>query len=233
MLNSYKESELLSIGQRLLDTQNSVQLTNVIDPILIKEFLTSIYETAGSCLRSNDDLCKLSFNDRSITLRSAADNVTCLSFGFIMQYCHLFDIDTFFRAIVAIYGRHTVDLHIWAMKFIDPDIVVCKLALALFAVTENSYAYSPNFSTNFTNYLVISEIQNKYAEVTWKYLLYKYGHYQAVKRFLNLINWLGANTVVLSHVQTIALHVSDVNSIAERTELTLLLDDLDQVLETN
>jgi len=131
------------------------------------------------------------------------------------------------------YGKRTVDIHLWAMKFIDPDIVLVKLAFSLFALTENTYSYSSNISNNLTNPINILEIQSKYAEITWKYLLYRYGHYEAVKRFLNLISWFGAITIFMFHAQTLALHVNDVNSLVEQTELSLILDDVDEILETN
>ena len=119
------------------------------------------------------------------------------------------------------------------MKYIDPDIVLLKLALSLFAFSENTYSYSPNISTDLTNSLIILEIQNKYAEITWKYLLYKYGYHQAVKRFLKLTIWLEAMNIIISHAQSLSLYVNDINSLVEQTELTLILDDVDQILETN
>ncbi len=63
---------------------------------LVEEFLVSIYEAAGAYLCSNDDLRKLSFDNRSIMLRSAADNVCCMSGSFIMQHALLYGLDDFF-----------------------------------------------------------------------------------------------------------------------------------------
>ncbi len=217
----------------MIDTHDIVQSTNINYQILVNEFLTCTYETAGAYFRSNHDLCKLSFNDRSIILYNAADNVSCMSCGFFMHYCHLIHHDAFLNAMTRMYGKRTVDIHLWTMKFIDPDIVLVKLAFSLFALTEITYSYSSNISNNLTNPINILEIQSKYAEITWKYLLYRYGHYEAVKRFLNLISWLGAITIFMFHAQTLALHVNDVNSLVEQTELSLILDDVDEILETN
>jgi len=168
-----------------------------------------------------------------VILRSAADNVSCIGPEFILSHCHLFNLDRFSNAIETMYGRRQIDMHVSAMKFIDPDIVLVKLGLSLFAVAENTYSYSPNISTDLTNPINILKIQNKYAELTWKYLLYRYGHYQAVKRFINLISWLEAATIYMFHIQSLTLHVNDVNSLVEKTELTLILDDADQIIETN
>jgi len=166
-------------------------------------------------------------------LHNVADNLSCMGCAFVMHHCHLLNLDAFSNAMITMYGKRTIDIHLWTMKFIDPDIVLIKLALSLFAFSENTYSYSPNISTNLTNSITILEIQNKYAEITWRYLLYRYGHYQAVKRFLNIISWLKATNILLFHVQSLVLHVNDVNSLVEQTELTLILDDVDQLFETN
>jgi len=217
----------------LIDTHDIIQFNNEIYQTLVQEFLASIYETTGAYLLCNDDLCKLSSNDRSIMLHNAADNVSCMSWAFVIHHCHLLALDTFSNAMNIMYGKRTVDIHRWAMKFIDPDIVLIKLAISLFAFSENTYSYSSSISDNLTNPITILEIQNKYAELTWKYLLYKYGHYQAVKRFLNITIWLEAITIFMFHAQTLTQHVNDVNSLVEQTELTLILDDADQIRETN
>jgi len=233
LIHGYNESNLLLIGQHLTNVSNALQSTKVIYQTLMEEYMATIYTTTGIYLRSNDDLCKLSSNDRSILLRSAADSVACLGFEFVSHQSHLFACETFLNVIETMYGKHPVTLHLWAMKFIDQDFVLIKLGISLFAVTKCTCLFSTDVSTEFSNASAILEIQNKYAEVTWKYLLYKYGHDQAVKRFLNLIQWLVAMSVFMFHVQSITLHVNDVDSLVQQTEVTLMLDDVDQMIETN
>jgi len=199
---------------------------------LIEQFLASIYETAGIYLRSNEDLRELPSDPRSMILRSAADNVTCIGAVFSMQYCYLYGLDAFLNAMKLKYGKRTIDIHLWANKFIDPDIVLIKLAISLFAFSENTSFNSSNISKDLINPINILEIQNKYAEVTWKYLLHRYGHYHAVQRFLNLILWLSSINILTIHAQTLILHLNDIDSLVEQTELTLILDDVDQIIET-
>ncbi|CAF3414702.1 unnamed protein product [Rotaria sp. Silwood2] len=200
---------------------------------LVEEFLVSVYETAGAYLRFNDDLRHLSSNDCSIILRSAADNVCCMSGAFIMQHSHLYGLNSFLKAMNAKYGKHTVDIHIWARRFIDPDIVLVKLSISLFAFSENTCCYYSETSKDLTNPIDIAKIQNKYAKLTWRYLLYKYGHHDAVKRFLNITLWLAAMNILAVHARTLIVHVHDIDSIIEQTEITLMLDDVDQIIETN
>ncbi|CAF3571613.1 unnamed protein product [Rotaria sp. Silwood1] len=190
LYHCYNESQILPFTQRLVDKYDSSESNYMIYKVFVEEFLVSIYETAGTYLRSNDDLRKLSSDDRSIILRTAADNVCCMSGTFIMQYSYLYGLDAFLNAMIVKYGKH------------------------------------------LTNSINILKIQNKYVEVTWKYLLYKHGYYDAVKRYLNIILWLTSMSILTFHAQTLKAHINDVYSIIEQTELTLILDDVDQIIET-
>ncbi|CAF3885609.1 unnamed protein product, partial [Rotaria sordida] len=233
LLHCYKESQILPFSQRLIDAHDDLKSNYVIYKGLVEEFLVSIYKTVEQYLCFNDDLRKLSSNDRSIILRSAADNLCCMSGAFIMQHCHLYGLDAYLKVINEKFGKSPMNIHFWARKFVDPDIVLVKLSLSLFAFSENTCCYYSNTSDNLTNPIDILEIQNKYVEVTWKYLLYKYGYYNAMKRFLNIALWLASMNILAVHAQSLPVHVHNVNSIIEQTELTLILDDVDQIIEIN
>ncbi|CAF4224075.1 unnamed protein product, partial [Adineta steineri] len=170
LYNTFDESQLSLLGKSLVDTHNSLQPTNVTYQKLVENYLLSLYETTGRYLRLNDDICKLSFTDRSIVLRNAADNVPCMASAFILHRFGLLSLDSFLKTLTAIYGHRPVSLSLLAMKFIISDIVIFKLALSLFALSKITYLYSPNIPVDLTNSSTLFHIQNKYAEVTWKYL---------------------------------------------------------------
>ena len=140
----YPETKLLVEGQQLLALGNSMESTPLIYEQRVLHFFASIYQTSGEYLHANGDLCQLSSNDRSVILRSAADNVTCVGTIFAIHQCRLFDLDMFTRAMNTTYGERTVELHRQAAKFIDTDLVLIKLALSLFAVSELTSFYSPS-----------------------------------------------------------------------------------------
>lgn len=113
-----------------------------------------------------------------------------------------------------------------ARKFIDPDLVVIKLAISIFALSENSTSWKPNLLTNSIDLL---KIQSKYAEILWKYLLYKYGHASAVRNFLNLTLFLVTMNNLKIHAQDLANHQQDVDSIIEHIEIEFIIHDTDDV----
>ncbi|CAF1165659.1 unnamed protein product [Adineta steineri] len=232
LYNSYDESQLLLIGKSLVDTHNSLQPINVTYQRLVENFSLSIYETTRKYLRLNDDICKLSFSDRSIVLRNAANNISGMVGAFTIHRFDLFNLDSFLEITSAIYGHRPASLTRWTMKFIISDTVIFKLALSLFALSKTAYLYSPNISIDSTNSSTIFHIQNKYAEVTWKYLNYRYGWYEAVKHFHNIIHWLMTLTMSTINLQNFSVHVDYVDSLVELTELTFILDDVEEIIET-
>ncbi|CAF1422791.1 unnamed protein product [Adineta steineri] len=232
LYNTFDESQLLILGKSLVDTHNSSQPINVTYERLVENYLLSIYEATGRYLRLNDDICKLSFSDRSILLRNAADNVSCMAGAFIAHHFGLFSLDSFLKIMAAMFDKRGISLTLWTMKFINPDIIIYKIALSLFALSKTIYLYSPDISIDSSNSSTLFHIQNKYAEVTWKYLIYRYGWYEAVKHFHNIIYWLVALTTSITHIQTFSTHVYNIDSLVELTELTLILDDVEETIET-
>ncbi|CAF1453109.1 unnamed protein product [Adineta steineri] len=232
LYNSFDESQLSFLGKSLADTHNSLQPVNVTYQRLVENYLLSLYETTGRYLRLNDDICKLSFSDRSILLHNAANNVSCMASTFIPHHFNLFSLDSFFKIISTMFDDRALSLTLWTMKFINPDIIIFKLALSLFALSKTTYVYSPDISIDSTDSSTIFHIQNKYAEVTWKYLNYRYGWYEAVKHFHSIIYWLMALTMLMCDVQTFSRHVDSIDSLVELTELTFILDDVEKIIDT-
>ncbi|CAF2072335.1 unnamed protein product [Rotaria magnacalcarata] len=233
LFNYFKECPVFSIAQQLIRMSDGFQSSYRMYTSCVEQFLVCIYNTAGTYLHSNDELRNLSFDNRAIMLRSAADNVCCLGSVFIMQHCSLYSQDVFLNAVHRKYEKNSIDIHVWAADFVDSDIVLAKLLISLFDFSENNSLYYSNMSKDLTNLIHILEIQNKYAEVAWKYLLYRYDYCESVKRFLNLFIWLTSINILVAHARTRTLHVNDIDSVIEQTELTFIFDDVDEIVERN
>ncbi|CAF1394427.1 unnamed protein product [Adineta ricciae] len=229
--HSYNESHLLTIGQSLHDLHYHSHLPYTTYETLVNQFLESIYDTTRDYLHMNHDLSELPFHERSIVLRAAVANVTCMTSVFSIGYCRLYNLDNFLYFMKMKYGKYAVDISCWAVKYIDQDLTVNKMTMALFAVSEDSY--STKMSTNFPISSMIIHIQHRYVEVIWKYLILKYNYSGAVKRFLNLTSWILAMKILTSHAETLLTHVNHIDSLVEQIELKFVLDDIEHILETN
>jgi len=212
-----------------MNESDVLQSLRTIDLTLPKKFFMEAYKTSQEYLQSNEDLYTLSFDDRSDFLRNAAENVTCLGTIFCWNWSQIYNYKPFLQVVEKVYGHSLLPLIQHLLKFIDPDIAIAKLTLSLFAFSNNISIFSSNIKTKFTNTFEIFRIQNIYVEVMWRYLLYKYGYYQSIQRFINLIQCLLAATDVIFEAQNIQQHVNDIELLVERTELTLVLDDMDRM----
>jgi hypothetical protein len=203
----------------------------MMDLSLPKDFFMKIYETSGTYIRSNGDLCALSTDDRSAFLRYTANNVTCLGAVISWNLSQLYNCKSFIDACINTYGENSVILVQRVLKFIDSDIVIAKLALSLFAFCSNGTIYFSHMTMKSLNTLAIFRIQNTYAEITWNYLIYKYGYFESIQRFMKLIQYLLAATNSIFDGQDIEKHVNDIEVLIEQTELVLLLDDMEEIQE--
>ncbi|CAF4086624.1 unnamed protein product [Rotaria sordida] len=228
VIHSFDEDRMKSICQRLVEEDKYSQSIKPLDEILTKEFFRLLFETTDICLRLNGDICALPHNDRSIVLRTGADCLLCLGGAFIMYQSQLNTCQSFIDMNAKKYGTYGISLTLYSTKFLDPDVVLVKMGLLLLVFSKNTYIFSSTTSLDHVNANIILQIQNRYAEITWKYLLYKYGYHQAIQRFMNLILCLLAVVQTMSYLQSVQPHINDVETIAENSELELILDDINQ-----
>ena len=197
----------------------------------MQNLLRSFYETAGNSFRSNVDIAHLESNDRSILLHTAANNVTCIGAMMIFYHSRITHYPLFWKYLEDIYGKIAVNYNRWSAQLTESDIILCKLSMNLFALSTNTRIFCRNVEVEYRNVKHILSIQDKYAEITWKYLLYKYGYEDSIKRYVHMITWFLALTVCMQYAHGADVHVNDVESLVEETEMALILDDVDRIVE--
>ena len=148
-----------------------------------------------------------------------------------MYHSKLLYDDLLWEYLGSLYGKLTMDWYRWSSKYTLQDITLFKLSLALFALSTNSKTLHENISMEYADIHQILQIENKYAELIWKYLIYKYTYDQAIRLFMNLIQWLLSVTIFMPYAHNTQAHVNDIQSLIEQTELTLTLDDIDKITE--
>ncbi|CAF1396041.1 unnamed protein product [Rotaria sp. Silwood1] len=229
VIHSFDERKIMFISQCIIKQDKTCQSMILLDETLINEFFSLLFETTNLCLCSNGDLSSLSSDDRSLILLNSTDSVLCLGGIFILYQSQLINCPSFLNILHTKYGEQCLSHTIHGTKLIDSDIVLTKIALALLLFSTNICLFSSNSQEDHIDTHAIFLIQNTYAEITWKYLLYRYGHDGAVLKFINLIECLLLVMQTLFHLQNVQQHVNDVLALIENTELKLLVDDIDQI----
>jgi hypothetical protein len=124
------------------------------------------------------------------------------SFGavLVLRQTKLFDHPGITESVETVYGSTVSNLTLRLLDEVDRDITFVKLGIAMFAFSTNNCASYTNVGLGYLkNIKDILRIQDMYAEVAWKYLLYRYDHQQAVKCFINFIQCLFiVNTAIIA-----------------------------------
>ena len=230
LIHNYRDSKLFLISETVKNEINSWQSIN---QTTLRELLAAFYEIAGASLRSNADIAYLPSDDRSILLHTATSNVVCIGAQFILYHSQLRNYNLIWYYFEQIYGATVANCNRWSLKFADSDLIVSKLSIALFTFSSNAKIFYRDIQTESTNIHNILSIQDRYAEAIWKYLIYKYGYEESIKRYLHIIEWFLAIMVFIQTVHEVDLYINEVESIIETTEIALILDDVDRIVDNN
>lgn len=135
----------------------------------------------------------LAKHDQFVLFQNTMKLVSGLTSCFILKKSNLYDDEAFVRTIETMFGSQAVLYSIFASTLFDPDIHLVKLfiSMMIFSTTDCTYYLHKNIY-KFENIHLIQEIQDRYIQIAWKYLLYRYDLERAVKCFSNFIRCLFA-----------------------------------------
>jgi hypothetical protein len=191
-----------------------------IDSKKVIEMIGIFHQATKLFIQANHDFDLLPVDDRSIVLHGAIDNVSCLSGGFLLRQSGLITNLAFCQGLENTYGNIPYNLTLIIISLIDQDIILVKLTLSLFAFcTTSCTLFDKNNSISYIkdNQSVL-RIQNMYAELIWKYLLYKYTFNEAVVRFSQLVKCLVVTFSVRTHLQTVTNHTTAVDELIQEID---------------
>ncbi|UJR24087.1 hypothetical protein I4U23_027054 [Adineta vaga] len=222
LIHSYDERNIVLAGKEFLNEldRSHPKLRFRMSSKRILEICGLIYKQTEPFIRSNRDFNSLSNYDRSIVLRGAVDNVSCLAGSFILWQSGLILDSAICKALENAFGSTAFNLTLLQIPLLDQDIYTMKLILCLFAFcTINCTLYDEKCClTYLEDYRTVLLIENCYAEILWKYLSYKYSFHQAVRRFTQLIQSLIVTITIRTNLQTISNHTDAVDSLVQKLE---------------
>jgi uncharacterized Fe-S radical SAM superfamily protein PflX len=210
--------------------EHYIQDQNALHPKLrfkyssVRDYFTTVKSKIQFGLEKNRDFLSLSIHDRSTLLRTIVEHTTGLGGMFISGQHGLFDYLSFYNAAEMIFGPVSTIYGVRVINLLDPDNVFIKLIIAILSFSTFHYTvYMKNTLMNQTNIKAILSIQDMYTETAWRYLLYKYGHRDAVMRFSNLIRCLFFVNKAIIEANESRHFTEMIDSVIEQTKRTLCL----------
>ena len=191
LVHNFDDHSGYSFVDRFIHDQNALPVKLRFKHSSVSDFFTSMAGKVQLVFEKNRDHLSLSSHDRSTLLLNTVEYTASLGGMFILQQAQLLDYPSFYQSIEMIFRPAAAAFIKCAINQLDPDVTFIKIIFAVLSFSTINYTiYTKSSSINPTNIKAILPIQDRYTELTWRYLLHKYGHHQAVQRFSNLIRCL-------------------------------------------
>ena len=222
----YDDHAGLSVGEQYMSKQNSLPCKlRFKSPSLVHLFQV-VPDAAQSLYRNNRDFLSLSVADRSTLLNGTLLYTAGMSSNFIFHKIRLTEHVAFYDAVEMMTSATTASIGKRLSSRLYFDVFIMKLFLTILSFsTIRCTAFLNNTSDNLPNIKKILHIQDGYIELTWRYLLYKYDHEQAVKCFSDFIRCIFIVNEGLVEVQKVQWFTDTMDSVTEKTEQSLILSE--------
>jgi hypothetical protein len=222
----YDEHSGISFGEGYIREQNTLPVKLRFKTASMIAFFDVVLNRAQLLYKKNQDFLSLSATDRSTLIHNTSAYTAGTSANFIIRQIGFFDFPAYYNALEIMTHPNVIPAAKRIADRINFDMILIKLMLAIISFsTINFTVYSNTSPVNLTNIKQILQIQNTYAELTWRYLLYKYDHEQAVRRFSDLIRCLFAINNGLVEVEETKWFTNIIDSFVEKTEQSLSVND--------
>jgi hypothetical protein len=157
----------------------------------VKNFFQLLMNNVQLSFEKNRDLARLPSHDRLSLLRTTVEYTSSIGSLFMLRQYQLFDNPCFYNSVELVFGPTAAASFKRVTDQLDPDDTFIKLILSILAFsTINCTVYTKSDLTPLLTIRTILSTQNMYTDITWRYILFKYGHYDAVIRFSNIIRCL-------------------------------------------
>ncbi len=201
LIDCYEEYNILSHVQQFIQEQTSLPIKLRFKTASLDTFFGSILNGIELFFKLNQNFLSLCSHDRSILLRCTMKNAGSFTAALILREVPFI----YYPDITESIENNLINLTKHLPNEIDHDIIFVKLGIAMFVFsTTNCTSYTNIDFDYLENIKDILQIQDMYAEIAWRYLLYKYDYTQAVLCFNNFIkSFLVINSTI------IAIHQSE------------------------
>ena len=185
LFHSYDEYSGFIFGERYMYEQRLLPYKLRFKCSSIIGIIQRIFHSTQFLYKNNEDFHSLSIDDRSILLQNTIRPLASLLSNFILSKIGLITQPTYYHAVGMMTHPDMISIAKRLENRFDMDMITMKLFLAILSFSPCHY-YTIIHS-NLSNISYIVKIQDKYTELIWRYLLYKYNFQRAVRIFSEFI----------------------------------------------
>ena len=188
----YEEYHSLSFAHQTIDEQQKLPLKRRFKGNTIEQIMQSFASNVQHLYTKNADFLSLPSSTRSALLRRTMLPVASLSCCFLAQTSQLLSNSAFFQTMEVTYGSASSRHCQLTAERLDRDVVFVKLIMSLliFSTFDCSTDPARDQHIDLVDVKSIIQQQDRYIELTWRYLIHRYDDQQAVRCFSNLLRAL-------------------------------------------
>lgn len=210
--------------QHSIQDQNTLSLESQFEYSSVRDFFICMMNKIQLAFEKNHNPFSLCSHDRIFLLRTTVQYTTILGVIFTLRQHRLLDYSSFYNCAEIIFGSITLDFTKRVIHQLDPDDTFIKLILTTLGFSTINYTVdTKNNLTKLTDTRKILSIQDMYADLAWRYLLYKYNHRDAVIRFSNLIRCLFHTNDAIVAAHESERYKNMIDAVTGKTEQLLCL----------
>lgn len=193
LIDSYNEQSELLLVQQFISEQNNIPVKIRYKCGSVRQFILSLLSKTQLLFETNEKFLLLCSHDRSILLHRHMKYIAIIKFIVISQQTDLVEHLTFSRIINSFLRTMIRTIDKCSVILLDFDVVFLQLALLIISFSTFDYTIYENIpANNLINKNTITNAQNMYIELAWRYLLSEYNYQQTIICFSNLVRTIFA-----------------------------------------
>ena len=226
ILNSYDEQNLVCITQAFLKQQLALPPKIRMKKLITLELIGSHFQAVQPFLKRSPYFYRLPHDMQTMILQNNFLGTGNFNTVVASLEANAFRNEFYTAQCCQIYGEATVKSTYRIMERVEPNLSLLKVLIMILAFSTNCSItdYKEPICLITINVKYLLSIQNIFITMLWKYLVYQYGHENAVRRLLVMVkNYL--DVLQKAHESAAQQHRTMVDNITERIVDTLVVDD--------
>ncbi|CAF4683655.1 unnamed protein product, partial [Rotaria sp. Silwood1] len=188
-----------------------------------------IFQSIQSCISSTADFRIMTTDEQCSLVQRNMHGIWAFYSMVICHQSHMFDDWERKNIMTPLYGFDNVEYVKSITIRLDSDATLVKLLLMVLSFSSNCFAVHEDHNIKRDSLLMgtyrLFGSQNVYAEMMWKYMVYRYGYFESAKRFCELIKIMLDEIKLASTINdNNKIHHALVDKISEETERSLIID---------
>lgn len=191
IVNCYDEFSRESLVHRFIDEQNRLPMKMRFHSSTIHNLFIELANGCENLFMKNADFLQFSSVKRLMMMSIRMKTVSGLSLTFISSTSRLHQTSICREAIDTVFGKKPSDSCVETAKQLDSDVIFVKLMISALIFSTFQYNDSiDNKTMNLNDIRTMTQIQDRYIDLAWRYMTSKYDEDRAIRSFSSLIRSL-------------------------------------------